>query len=80
MRGGAGLWGWGGGIRQLSLPLCRPLFEGENEFCLYLEELFSNLKVECTAAVGCPCTGRWKEVVVMGRSFRLAADQEAPAH
>ena len=35
----------GSGSQWLSFLLCRPLFEGENEFCLYLEELFPNLKV-----------------------------------
>ena len=42
--GGAGQWG----VACLALLLYRPLFEGENEFCLYLEELFPNLKVWCT--------------------------------
>ena len=58
--------GWGSGSWWLSLLLCRPLFEGENEFCLYLEELFPNLKVWCTPAVVCPCIVCWSEVVVMG--------------
>lgn len=79
MRGGAGHRGRGSGSQRLSLLLCRPLFEGENEFCLYLEELFPNLKVECRCSgllLHCSLEGRGGD----GEVVPSAADQEAPMH